>query len=59
METLSLIHNTKESGLELNMVMNGFDLDSDGRERFYTVNGMHCHMNHPIKVKGSTSPYLS
>lgn len=42
----------REPALELNMVMNGFDLDLDGENDFYTVNGYaFAFMNHPIKVK--------
>ena len=34
------------------MVMNGFDLDLDGENEFYTVNGYaFAFMNHPIKIK--------
>ncbi|CAH0227425.1 Copper-containing nitrite reductase [Peribacillus frigoritolerans] len=42
----------REPALELNMVMNGFDLDLDGENEFYTVNGYaFAFMNHPIKIK--------
>ena len=42
----------REEAYELNMVMNGFDLDLDGANEFYTVNGYaFAFMNHPIKVK--------
>ncbi|PLR83557.1 copper oxidase [Bacillus canaveralius] len=42
----------REKAHELNMVMNGFDLDLDGENEFYTVNGYaFAFMNHPIKVK--------
>ena len=34
------------------MVMNAYDLDLDGANEFYTVNGYaFAFMNHPIKVK--------
>lgn len=42
----------REKAKEFNMVMNGFDLDLDGENEFYTVNGyVFAFMNHPIKVK--------
>jgi len=42
----------REEAYELNMVMNGFDLDLDGENEFYTINGYaFAFMNHPIKVK--------
>lgn len=42
----------REPALELNMVMNGYDLDLDGENEFYTVNGYaNAFMNHPIKIK--------
>lgn len=37
---------------ELNMVMNGYDLDLDGENEVYTVNGYaFAHIQEPIKVK--------
>ncbi len=37
---------------EMIMVMNGFDVDFDGENEFYTVNGVAFHhQNHPIVVK--------
>lgn len=43
---------SREPALELNMVMNGFDIDLDGENEFYTVNGFaNAFMNHPIKIK--------
>jgi FtsP/CotA-like multicopper oxidase with cupredoxin domain len=42
----------REPALELNMVMNAFDLDIDGANEFYMVNGYaFAFMSHPIKVK--------
>ncbi|NGQ93849.1 multicopper oxidase domain-containing protein [Brevibacillus sp. SYP-B805] len=42
----------REKALELNMVMNGFDLDLDGENDVYTVNGYaFAYHNHPIQVK--------
>lgn len=42
----------REKALELNMVMNAFDLDLDGGNEFYAVNGYaFAFMNHPIKIK--------
>ena len=38
--------------LEMNMVMNGYDLDLDGANEFYTVNGFaNAFMNQTIKIK--------
>jgi FtsP/CotA-like multicopper oxidase with cupredoxin domain len=37
---------------EMIMVMNGFDVDFDGENEFYTVNGVAFHhQNHPIQVR--------
>jgi FtsP/CotA-like multicopper oxidase with cupredoxin domain len=37
---------------ELVMVMNGFDVNFDGKNEFYTVNGFaNYYMEHPIKLK--------
>lgn len=37
---------------ELNMVMNGYDLDLDGENEVYTINGYaFAHIQEPIKVK--------
>ena len=37
---------------ELVMVMNGFDVNFDGENEFYTVNGIaNYYMHHPIKLK--------
>lgn len=42
----------REKAFELNMVMNGFDLDLDGENDVYTVNGYaFAFHNHPIQVK--------
>jgi manganese oxidase len=42
----------REPAFELNMVMNAYDLDLDGANEFYTVNGYaFAFMNHPIKIK--------